>query len=66
MNKYNYYKVIQGDYGYGWSDEDFHPTDSQGNFRSGVDRATFKENLKAYHENGGGVYRVIKRRELKS
>ncbi len=63
-NKYTYYKVIQGNYGYGWSDEDYHLTDSQGNFKSGVDKQNFKDNLKAYRENGGGQYRVIKRKEL--
>ena len=62
--KYAYYKVIQGNYGWGWNDEDFHLTDSLGRFRSGVDQQRFKDNLKAYRDNGGGVYRVIKRKEL--
>ena len=62
--KYTYYKVIQGNYGYGWDDEDFHLTDSRGAFKSGVDHQRFKDNLKTYRENGGGVYRVIKRKEL--
>lgn len=63
-SKYTYYKVIQGNYGQGWNDEDFHLTDSAGSFKSGFDRQRFKDNLKAYRENGGGVYRVIKRKEL--
>jgi hypothetical protein len=61
--KYTYYKVIQGNYGYGWDDEDFHETDSTG-YMPQADRDAFKENLRLYHENGGGTYRVIRRREL--
>lgn len=59
-NKYRYYKVIQGNYGYGWGDEDFHETDSRYCTKN---RAAFLENLRAYRENGGGIYRVIQRRE---
>lgn len=59
--KYIYYKVIQGDYGYGWADEDYHETDSQ--YRA-KDHKLLRANLQAYRENGGGSYRVIKRREL--
>lgn len=66
MGKYNYYKVIQGNYGHGWDDEDFHQTLSNFTFKSGKDYKLFKDNLKAYRENGGGSYRVIKRRELVS
>lgn len=60
-NKYTYYKVIQGNYGYGWDDEDFHECDSS--YRP-LDRNLLHTNLKAYQENGGGCYRVVKRREL--
>ena len=60
-NKYTYYRIIQGNYGYGWDDEDFHECSSD---FFPVDWPAFKENLKAYRENGGGVYRVVKRREL--
>jgi len=63
-NKYTYYKIIQGNYGYGWEDEDYHETDSTGWIKDKEDRETFKYNLKAYRENGGGPYRVIKRKEL--
>lgn len=63
MNKYTYYKVIQGNYGYGWDDEDFHACDSTGFIKDSQARQLCKDNLKAYRENGGGVYRVIKRRE---
>ena len=61
MNKYTYYKIIQGNYGYGWDDEDFHETDST---FFPLDYKTYKHNLKAYRENGGGSYKVINRREL--
>lgn len=64
VNKYTYYKVIQGNYGYDWEDEDFHETDSTGFIPTKEARDCFKDNLKAYRENGGGIYRVIKRKEL--
>lgn len=62
MNKYNYYKVIQTNGGYGWDDDDFHETKSD---FTCINRALFKENLKAYQENFNGGVRVINRRELK-
>ncbi len=61
VKKYTYYKIIQGNYGEGWNDEDFHECDSSYN---ALDLKALKENLKAYKANGGGAYRVIKRREL--
>lgn len=60
---YNYYKVIQGNYGYGWSDEDHHETNSQFNFKNPEARKLFKENLKAYRECGTGSHRVVNRWE---
>lgn len=63
-NKYTYYKVIQGNYGYGWDDEDYHETNSNYLFKNKDARLYFQENLKAYRENGGGAYRVVKRKEL--
>lgn len=62
--KYIYYKIIQGNYGCGWNDKDAHETLSNFTFAESTGYFRFKENLKAYRENGGGVYRVIKRREL--
>lgn len=62
-NKYTYYKVIQGNYGTGWNDEDFHECDSTG-YMPQEARALLRENLRLYRENGGGIYRVIFRREL--
>lgn len=53
--KYNYYFVLQGAYGFGW--EDLTASESY---------KEAKTDLKAYRENEGGNYRVIKRRELVS
>lgn len=63
-NKYNYYKVIQGNYGQGWNDEDFHECDNTGFIRTKEARDALKTNLKAYRENGDGSYHVITRKEL--
>jgi hypothetical protein len=59
--KYNYYKVIQTNSGYGWDDDDFHEADSTGHPK---DYAAFKENLKAYYDNFNGAIRTIFRKEL--
>ena len=66
MNRYTYYRVIQGNYGYGWCDEDHHETNSTYCFLNRDARSAFKENLRLYRENGGGMYRVIKRREIRA
>lgn len=63
MRKYNYYKVIQTNSGYGWDDDDFHETDSS-YYMNHEQRALFKENIKAYQDNFIGGIRVINRREL--
>ena len=63
MRKYNYYKVIQTNSGYGWDDDDFHETDSS-YYMNPERRALFKENIKAYQDNFIGGIRVINRREL--
>ena len=64
MTKYIYYKVIQTNSGYGWSDDDFHETNSSFNC---IDKAAFKENLAAYKEAGvcRFITRVINRKELR-
>lgn len=54
QNKYEYYHVLQGNYGQGWED---------------LTAGTYlevKQNLKEYRENEGGSYRIINRRELKT
>lgn len=43
--------IVQGNYGYGWEDENTELTREQG-----------KQSLKEYKENGPGSYRLIKRR----
>ncbi len=53
INKYLYYYVLQGHYGYGWEDL----TQSE-NYKE------IKNDLKAYRENERGDYRIISRREL--
>jgi len=65
VNKYIYYKVIQGNYGNSWDPEDWHETNSQGFFKTPEARKNFRENLRAYKENGGGSYRVVRIRELR-
>lgn len=59
-NKYEYYKIIQTNHGYGWDDDDFHATDSAFNVR---DRTAFKTNLQAYKDNCQCSIRVINRKE---
>lgn len=65
MRKYTYYKVIQGNYGYGWDDVDFHECDSTGFIHGQENRDLFKANLKAYRDNEPQyAHRVICRKEL--
>ena len=63
-NKYQYERVMQGNYGYGWDDELFADCDSSGFITDKEERKSFKEDLRLYRENGGGAYRVITRRTL--
>jgi hypothetical protein len=51
-NKYEYFHVLQGQYGHGWEDL------AAGTFRE------MRQNRKEYRDNEGGSYRIIKRREL--
>jgi hypothetical protein len=53
-NKYLYLYVVQGNYGYGhgWEDE-----------AASESRKEARTDLRAYRENGPGVYRMVKRRE---
>ena len=55
QNKYNYVKVIQGNFGYGW--EDVSEYDKQ-------DYLLVKNDLKEYRLSNTGAYRVINRRVL--
>lgn len=53
MNKYTYLFVLQGRYEQGWED-----------ITASVSRKEIKSDFKSYRENEGGIYRVIRRREL--
>jgi len=53
-NKYVYLFVLQGNYRYGWED-----------LIASENRQEMRNDLKAYRENEGGIYRIIQRRELK-
>lgn len=53
MNKYTYLFVLQGNYGQGWED-----------LTASEKRKEVRNDLKAYRENEGGIYRIIRRREL--
>lgn len=65
-NKYEYNKVIQQNWGYGWDDVDFYECDSTGFIKDKEVRQSFKENLRLYRtEPGQPVCRVIFRKELK-
>jgi hypothetical protein len=57
LNKYDYLYVLQGNYSYGWEDLTAAEQTLDG-------RKQIKNDLKAYRENEGGNYRIIKRREL--
>ncbi len=60
--KYNYYRVIQGNYGYGWEDVSQYETNSQ--YITAHYNKDVKHDLIEYIASGIGSYRVIKRREL--
>ena len=58
-NKYNYYKVLQANYGYGWDDIAWYDTHDCEQMRA------IKRDWRSYHENEPGVpFRIIRRREL--
>lgn len=58
-NKYSYLYVLQGFYSMGWEDLCAANQTSEG-------RKEIRQNKKDYQKNEGGVYRIIKRRELNS
>ena len=63
MNKYTYWKVIQGDYGQGWEDESFYETDSIG-YMHKAERQVFMQDLKEYRfASYEGKIRTVLRRE---
>lgn len=57
--KYNYYKVLQANYGYGWDDIAWYDT------RERDQMVELKRDWRSYRENEPGVpFRIIQRREL--
>lgn len=63
-NKYNYYVVLQGNYGYGWEDLTFYESDSTGWIPDKELRMELKADKKAYRENEPGyAHRTIFRKE---
>ena len=64
-NKYRYYQVFQGNYGYGWDDLIYLETNSNGLALSEKENAAFKKDRKLYRQNEKGVrFRTIFRKEL--
>lgn len=64
MNKYQYEKILQGNYGEsaGWEDLASWDCNSQGT-ASAIDRKDMKDDLKAYRLNSPqGSYRIIFRK----
>ena len=55
QNKYSYFKVIQGNYGYGW--EDVSEYDKK-------DVSLARQDLKEYRLSNTGAHRLIDRRVL--
>ncbi len=57
QNKYQYWRILQGNYGYGWDDLIYYGPETTSKER--------KADLKTYQENEKGVpHRFINRREL--
>lgn len=56
-NKYSYLYILQGFYSMGWEDLCAEEQTPEG-------RKLILQDKKDYQENEGGVYRIIKRREL--
>ena len=66
-NKWEYNKVLQGNYGYGLEDLISMETDSTGYCKDKKERDDFKQNVRLYRENERGIpHRVIFRREKKT
>ena len=64
-NKYNYFVVIQQNWGSGWDDVDFYETNS-GFEMDKETRNAFKENIQLYRSEQAAPVRTIHRKELKS
>lgn len=59
--KYNYYKILQQNFGFGFEDVIFYPCNSQGIAENSKE---IKADLKAYKENTRYATRIIFRKEI--
>lgn len=62
QNKYKYYYVLQGNYGYGWDDLVFYEKKCSTTDFESLKEA--KQDRKSYIENENGSYRIIERKEI--
>jgi len=62
--KYNYYKTIQQNNGYGWESVDNYESNSSGRIQDKKTRSDFQENLKAYRDNEPYPLRVVTTKEI--
>ena len=53
MNKYQYLIILQGDYGHGFED-----------ISASTRLTEIRQLRRDYQQNEGGIYRIIRRREL--
>lgn len=58
-NKWEYERIIQGNFGHGWEDVSCYKAKSDGN---APDHKLVQNDLFEYRRSGIGVYRVISRR----
>jgi hypothetical protein len=62
--KYNYERIIQGNFGYGWEDVSAYEVKSDFTYKTREERELVRHDLAEYRASGHGLYRVISRREL--
>jgi hypothetical protein len=67
MGKYDYFRIIQCDYGYGFDDVCFYAVNSKNVFKSNDEQVIFKSDFKSYLENKHGQFaiRVVFRKYAK-
>ena len=58
-NKWEYERIIQGNFGHGWEDVSCYEATSDGN---ATDCNLVRDDLSEYRRSGIGLYRVISRR----
>lgn len=60
--KYEYFAVIQGNFGQGWEDISIYATDSNYHMRDKTQIGIVKHDIQEYRASSQGIYRVIYRR----